>query len=205
MYTQLLIDYLAAHQRLPYIKDTQVIKEVFERNRLKITDELLDFQLRYAGYFHKFPPHSFVYGLLHKHSEHLPALDLDFDDDNPRRVLITCMDCHPLHARALDARGVYYKDYAAVAENFTKYLMQRALFWRETQTQQWQNIHLAAHVQQAIREEQNGKIEEFMLPQVSDKYSQIYHIRELMIKVEPEQIIAWKVRGSKPQLFYFSL
>ena len=205
MYTKLLSNYLARHSRMPYIKDRQLIKDVFARNRMVLTDELMDFQLRYARYYHKVSPHTFVYGLVHQNSEYLPALDLDFDDDKPQRILFTCMDTHPSFARAIDARGVYYKDYAPIAQNFTKYLLQRALFWQETQTKQWQQVHLSAHVQQSIRKEQVGKLEEFFLAEVSDQYSQIYQLPELMIKVEPEQIIAWKVVGSTPHLFYFSL
>ena len=205
MDTQILTEYLASLKRLPYVSDKQIIQDTFDRNKLVLTDELLDFQFRYAGYFHSFPPHSFIYGLLHHQGEYLPALDLDFDDEDLQRVLITCMDCHPSNARAIDHKGVYYKDYSPVAESFTKYLIQRAFFWKESQAQIWKNLNLSSHVEQVVRQEQTKALEKYFVADASDQYSQVYYVEELMLKVEQEQVIAWKIEGTSPKLFYFSL
>ncbi len=206
MRTKTLTEYLAAVHRRPYVSDHQIIKDAFERNQLKLTEALLDFQLQYAGYEHQVSEAAFVYGIIHEASTHLPLLDVDFDDENPQNILYTCMDCRPSEMRALDEQGVFYKNYTPIAESFTKYLEQRAFRWKLSQTTDWEMINLAAHVQAAVKEAQPNKLAEFIVGEVSDRYGQVYQLNQgLVIKSTPEQIIAWKAAGTRQQLFYFDL
>ncbi|OJJ19224.1 hypothetical protein BKI52_20650 [marine bacterium AO1-C] len=206
MHTKTLTEYLASIPRRPYLSDEQIIKSAFERNQLRLTEALLDFQLQYAGYHHQFYGEFFVYGILHEESVHLPTLDVDFDDENPKNILYTCMDCRPSEMRALNEKGVFYRDYTPIAESFTKYLEQRAFRWKLSQRTQWEAVNLAEHVQDAIKEEQPGKLEEFIVAEVSDRYAKVYQPnQDLVIKSMPEQITAWKAAGTRQQLFYFEL
>lgn len=206
MYTKTLENYLKYIQRMPYVNDLATIRQSFQRNRLRLTDELLDFQLRYAGYFHGYSSYNvFIYGLLHEHSAYLPILDIDFDDEYSQELLITCMDCYPSDARALSLKGVYYEDYIPVAESFTKYLEQRAFWWQISQENQWQEASLSEHIAATILEEQAGKLAEFYLPLVSDQYTQTYQLDKLIIKINGINVNVWKIAGSVQQLFYFNL
>lgn len=205
MHTKTLEKYLKSIQRMPYVSDLTTIRQAFQRNRLSLTDELLDFQLRYAGYFHGYSYNVFIYGLLHEHSAYLPILDIDFDDEYSQDLLITCMDCYPSDARALSLKGVYYEDYIPVAESFAKYLEQRAFWWQMSQKNQWQEASLSEHIAVAIREEQAGKLAEFYLPLISDQYTQIYQLDNLIIKINGGNVSVWKIADSVQQLFYFNL
>ena len=206
MRTKTLMKYLASIPRRPYVSNEEVIRNAFERNQLMLTDALLDFQLQYAGYYHQHKGEVFIYGMLHEKSTYLPSLDIDFDDDNPQDVLHTCMDCLPSEMRALNKQGVFYNDYRPVAESFTKYLEQRAFRWKLSKEVEWETINLPTHVQEAVKEEQSGKLEEYMVVEVSDQYARIYQLNQgLVIKSTQEQAIAWKIAGTRQQLFYFDL
>ena len=206
MHTKTLMEYLASISRRPYVSNEQVIKDAFERNQLVLSDALLDFQLQYAGYYHQYNKETFVYGILHEKSTYLPTLDVDFDDENPKNVLHTCMDCPPSEMRALDKHGVFYNDYRPVAGSFTKYLEQRAFRWKLSQKTKWETINLSRHVQEAVKEEQPGKLEEYIVTEASDQYAKVYQLNHgLVIKSTQEQVTAWKAAGTRQQLFYFEL
>lgn len=206
MYTKTLTEYLENIHRMPYVSDEKLIRDAFDRNGLKLTDELLDFQLRYAGYYHKLNAEPFIYGLVHEESVYLPPFDVDFDDENPDNILYTCMDCQPTEARALNSQGVFYKDYLPIAESFTKYLEQRAFSWKLSQNVQWETVNLTSYMQDTFKEEPQGKLEEFFVEEISDQYSRIYQLNTgLVIKSTQEQVVAWKQAGTKQQLFYFNL